>query len=207
MGKDFLRLVELAIASGVLVIPGVEPLAHAGPADQGTTKTADTSAPTVRSARLDRSGLTIEFSEALAPATRVDPNKFRLTFAYYSKGRPGSYSYYYDYYGSHRPLTVYSDVGRKALKARIDQPKPNQLKIPATPELNLSSICDEVSSPATQGKTGLYLHYADGGSPRVESLRGKPLASIAPYWLAKEDTTVVPGSLQGRPIPVSVSCR
>lgn len=208
MGKDFLRLVELAVASGVLVIPGVQPTAHANPADQTAKVAVDSSAPMIRSARLDRTGLTIEFSEPIAPATRVDPDKFRLTFAYYSKDRPGGYAYYYEYYGARKPLTVYSDVGHKGLRNRIEQPKPNQLRIPAAAELNLSSICEEVkTAPSAHSKAGIYLHYSDGGAPRVESARGKPLASIAPYWLNKEDTTAIPGALEGHPIPVSVSCR
>lgn len=203
MGKEFLRLVELAVASGALVIPGAEGIAHANPGSE-----ASAPAPIVRSARLDRGGLTIEFSEALRPVSGVDPSKFRLTFAYYSKSRPGSYSYYYEYYGSTGALTVYSDVGRTGLKNRVEQPKPNRIHIPASSTLDLSSICEEISSaPATHSKTGLYLHYAGEGAAPVQSARGVPLGSIAAYWRDREDNTVTRGALTGRPIPVTVTCR
>jgi hypothetical protein len=138
----------------------------------------------------------------------VDPSKFRLTFAYYSKGRPGRYSYYYEYYGAARPLTVYSDVGKAALASRIEQPRPDQIRIPAAPGLNLSSICEEVTSaPEAQKRAGVYLHYVDSGSAQVVSKRGAPLGAIAPYWLGKEDATVAAGVFEGRPIPVTVGCR
>lgn len=207
MGKDFLRLVELAIASGALVVPGY---ATAGDSSAAEPKVdgAKHSAPIVRSVRLDKGGLTIQFSEPLKPVTGVDPSKFRLTFAYYSKGRPGAYSYYYEYYGAARPLTVYSDIGKTALSSRIEQPRADQIRIPASAGLNLSSICEEITSaPEAQKRAGVYLHYADSGSTQVESKRGAPLGSIAPYWLAKEDTTVTTGALEGRPIPVTVGCR
>jgi hypothetical protein len=165
-------------------------------------------APIVRSAKLDKSGLTIQFSEPVRAAAEVDPNKFRLTFAYYSKSRPGTYSYYYEYYGANRALTVYSDVGHTALKTRVEQPDPTKLRIPASAQLDLSAICAEISSaPSNQGRAGLYLHYSDSGAPGVESAKGARLESIAPYWLTGKDTTVTRGSFEGRPIPVSVSCR
>lgn len=207
MGKDFLRLVELAIASGALVIPGY---AMAGDSSSTGLKAdgAKQSAPVIKSVRLDKGGLTIQFSEPLKPVAGVDPSKFRLTFAYYSKGRPGAYSYYYEYYGSARPLTVYSDVGKAALTSRIEQPRADQLRIPASTGLNLSSICEEITSaPEAQKRAGLYLHYADSGSAQVESKRGVPLGAVAPYWLGKDDTTVTTGALEGRPIPVTVGCR
>jgi hypothetical protein len=208
MGKDFLKVVELAIASGALVIPGY---AAAGDTTVPEPKTASAEvkapAPVVKSARLDKGGLTIQFSEPVRPTTGVDPNKFRLTFAYYSKGRPGAYAYYYEYYGAVRPLTVYSNVGRTALAARIEQPRPDQIRIPATAALSISAICEEISTaPAAQKSAGLYLHYAEPGGARVESKRGAALESIAPYWLTKDDTTVTRGALEGRPIPVTVSC-
>jgi len=206
MGKDFLKLVELAVASGALLVPGLELTGHAAPMQAAPSTEAP--APVVQSAKLDKSGLTIVFSEPLAPAAGVDPSKFRLTFAYYSKGRSGGYSYYYDYYGSQRPLTVYSNVGRTALRGRIEQPRANELRIPATAELNLSSICGEIAAaPNKNGKPGLYLHYAEPGGRGVAATNGKPLASVAPYWLTKEDATVTRGTFEGRPIPVQVSCR
>jgi len=208
MGRDFFRLVEMAIASGVLSIPGYAIAGDSPASESGVAHTTSKPAgPVVRSARLDKGGLTIQFSEALRAPAGVDPSKFRLTFAYYSKNRPGAYSYYYQYYGAGRPLTAYSDVGKSALRARIEQPTPAQIRIPASSALNLSSLCEEIATaPGTQARAGLYLHYVDSGSPRLESTRGVPVESIAPYWLAKEETTVTRGALAGKPIPVILTC-
>src|SRR5689334_6445902 len=103
MGRNFARLVELAIASGALVIPGYAAAGDAPAAAQRPAASAPRApAPLVRSAKIDKGGLTIQFSEPVRVASDVDPNKFRLTFAYYSKSRPGTYSYYYEYYGANR---------------------------------------------------------------------------------------------------------
>jgi hypothetical protein len=208
MGKDFFRLVELAIASGALLIPG-SGLAADGP-DRAPSHAAapERSDPVVQSARLDRDGLTLQFSKAVRAPASVDPNKFRLTFAYYSKNRPGDYGYYHEYYGASRPVTVYSDVGRGALAARIEQVRPTELRIPTSAALKLSSLCEELASaPAAEQRVGVYLHYAGGPAARIESQDGTALAAIAPYWLTQEDTTATRGAFQGRPIPVSVRCR
>jgi hypothetical protein len=209
MGKDFFRLVELAIASGALLIPGYglasEP---AGRAPSPPHVAPERSEPVVQSARLDRDGLTLQFSKPVRAPASVDPNKFRLTFAYYSKNRPGDYGYYHEYYGASRPVTVYGDVGRGAFAARIEQLRPTELRIPTSAALGLSSLCQELASaPATEQHVGVYLHYAGGAAPRIEAEDGTALAAIAPYWLTKDGTTATRGAFQGRPIPVSVRCR
>jgi len=208
MGRDFLRLVEMAVATGALAIPGYALASDAAPTPPAQTAVQKPAAPVVASARLDKSGITVRFSEALRPAAAVDPGKFRLTFAYYSKNRPGTYSYYYEYYGKTRPLTVYSDVGHAALAKKIEQPSAKELKIPSSGALNLSAICTEIKSASpSQAGAGLYLHYAaPPAGHRVESEQGVAVESIAPYWLAKSDTTVTRGALAGKPIPVAVTC-
>jgi hypothetical protein len=217
MGKDFFRLVELALTSGALVIPGYaiagDTSAGAPPDPPGVTAkpasaTPSAPAPLVRSAQLDERGLTIQFSEPLRPATQVDPGKFRLTFAYYGKSRPGDYAYYYEYYGKSRDVTVYDDVSSKALGKRIAQPRPEQLRIPAAAGLQLSAVCDDLSTRKdAQGQAaGLFLHYDQGRGPRVESAKGAALESIAPYWVGSAEERVAPGALVGRPIPVAVAC-
>ncbi len=205
MGREFLRLLELTALSSLLAIPGTEASALAG--EPG----AATRAPTlvVRSARLDRGGLTIEFSEALRPVAEVDPSRFRLTFAYANKEQPGAYAYYEYYYGSSKgaPLTVYADVGSGALRGKVQRPTPNKIRIPTGAALSLSEVCgDLASAPASQSQVGLYLHFADDGKTKIESERGAALGVIAPYWLTKNADGVVQGSFPGHPIPVSVTC-
>lgn len=200
MGKNFFRLVELAIASGALMIPSTG-LAEGGP--------AAAHAPTlvVKSARLDKDGLTIQFSGPVKAPVGVDPSKFRLTFAYYSKAKPGYYSYYRNYYSAQRSFTRYENVGDKALAGRIEQVAPAKIRILPGHGLSVSALCKEIASaqPSEQ-KAGLYLHYSQGGGPGVQGTDGSQLASVAPYWLTKDEGRRT-GSFEGRPIPVSVTCR
>jgi hypothetical protein len=200
MGKHFFRLVELAIASGALVIPST------GLAE-GRQAPAHAATLIVKSARLDKDGLTIQFSGPVKAPVGVDANKFRLTFAYYSKTKPGYYSYYRNYYGAQRTVTRYENVGEQALGGRIEQIAPAKIRISPGRGLSVSALCKEVASaqPAVQ-KAGLYLHYSGGNGGGVEGTDGARLASIAPYWLAKEDGRRT-GTFEGRPIPVDVTCR
>lgn len=201
MGKNFFRLVELAIASGALMIPSTG-LAEGRP--------AAAHAPTlvVKSARLDKDGLTIQFSGPVKAPVGVDPSKFRLTFAYYSKAKPGYYSYYRNYYYyTQRSSTRYENVGEKALGGRLEQIAPTKIRISAGRGLSVSALCKEITSarPSEQ-KAGLYLHYSDGSGAGVQGTDGARLASVAPYWLAKDESRST-GSFEGRPIPVDVTCR
>ena len=200
MGKNFCRLVELAIASGALMIPSTG-LAEGRPAAlHGPTLV-------VKSARLDKDGLTIQFSGPVKAPVGVDPSKFRLTFAYYSKAKPGYYSYYRNYYSAQRSLTRYENVGEKALGGRVEQVAPAKIRISPGQGLNISALCKEIASarPSEQ-KAGLYLHYSEGSGAGVEGNDGVRLASVAPYWLKKDDGRRA-GSFEGRPIPVDVTCR
>jgi hypothetical protein len=104
MGSTFHRLVMAAMAAGLLVIPGCG--AADGKSPPGTSTAQDPPAqtasaqPTIVSASIDGTGtLKVAFSEAMAPATGVDPAKFRLTIGYYT--RPGSASGKYSYNGKY----------------------------------------------------------------------------------------------------------
>jgi len=202
MGKDFVRLVELAVASGALIVPSAS-LAEGPPRGP-----ASPSGLVVESARLDRDGLTIQFSGPLKAPAGVDPSRFRLTFAYYSAMRPGYYSYYRSYYGAHRSVTRYEDVGRKVLGRHVEQLAANTIRIPAAAGLSLSAICRDIGdAPASREKAGLYLHYSRGEGADVRGTDGTALASIAPYWAAKGAPAERSGVFEGRPIPVAVRCR
>jgi hypothetical protein len=204
MGRDFFRLVELALASGALIVPGVaradDP--HDAPAPAAEKRFV------VQSAHLDRDGLTIQFSKPLRATDAIDPNRFRLTFAYYSKGRPGDYSYYYEYYGARHATTSYENIGARVLSAHVDRLGSATVRIRATRALSLSSICKQTASAPADEHAGLYLHFAGGAGADVQSNDGAALDSIAPYWLTKDEPTAVRmGAFAGRPIPVTVSCR
>ena len=198
MGKNFFRLVELAIASGALIIPST------GMAEGRTAPRAP--AFVVKSARLDKDGLTIQFSGPVKAPVGVDPSKFRLTFAYYRKIKPGSYYYYRNYYAAHRAGARYENLGEKVLAARLEQIAPTKIRISAGRGLSISAICKELGAarPPSQ-QAGLSLHYSGGGTG-VEAKDGAHLGSIAPYWLTKEGANGS-ASFEGRPIPVDVTCR
>jgi len=210
MGRDFFRLVELAIASGALIVPGV---VHADETARGAQAPGVTAPEpprfVVQAARLDRDGLTIQFSTPLRATDGVDPSRFRLTFAYYSKSRPGDYSYYHEYYGARSATTSYENIGARVLSARVDRLGAATVRIRATRALNLSSICKQsAAAPGSAEHAGLYLHFSQGAGAALQNADGSPLESIAPYWLTRDEPTAVrAGAFAGRPIPVAVSCR
>jgi hypothetical protein len=100
MGTQFHRLVMAAMAAGLLVIPGCGAADGKSPAPTVQEPPATTTAvqPKVVSAAIDSTGnLKVSFSEAMAPATNVDPAKFRLTVAYYTGIGTASGKYNYAY--------------------------------------------------------------------------------------------------------------
>lgn len=208
MGKDFLRLFELAVASSVIAVPGAASVALAG--EPGARPM--TAAPTIRSVQLGPSGLTVEFSEPIRSVSDVDPSRFRLSFAYKSGKHPGAYSYYYEYYTkTEEPLTVYTEVGG-VLRGKIERVRPNRIRIPVakgSPGLDLTALCKEAAAaPASRSAAGVYLHYsASPGKPQIESERGTALSAIAPHWLERGPDAVMHGEFPNRPIPVSLVCR
>ncbi len=107
MGGQFHRLVMAAMAAGLLVIPGC----GAAPDGTGTEKTSAATSPEttkIVSAQLDgASALRVTFSDGIKPVTGVDPAKFRLTVAYYTRPGTASSKYSYGgYYGKARGYAV-----------------------------------------------------------------------------------------------------
>jgi hypothetical protein len=203
MGKGFFRLVEAAITSGALIIPSY---AAAGDAAPRTAEAPGASALVVQSARLDASGLVIEFSKPLRASEAIDPSRFRLTFAYYGRTRPGYYSYDA---AQRRPTTRYENVGSAALATTVKSAGPSAIRIPAASGFRLAELCKQIASstPSIQKDAGLYLHYVADGARDVQSADGAVLGSIAPYWVGAERAAIRPGAFAGKPIPVAVRCR
>ena len=100
MGSHFHRLVMAAMAAGLLVIPGCGAAGGGNPPGPSTAQDPPVATssvqPTIVSASIDATNtLKVAFSQPVAPATGVDPAKFRLTVAYYTgQGKAsGKYGY------------------------------------------------------------------------------------------------------------------
>jgi hypothetical protein len=209
MSKELTGFVQAALASGVLVLPACSSGEAPTPETPSPASAADNIPPTVVSAAIADGVLNLRFSEPLAPATAVDPSKFRLTFAYYS-GKADSDYYYADYYTTaHVARTWYSDIGRFSLDATpARQSDATTIQIPLPADFNAGWVCKDIARMRdrdARSRAGLYLHYAEPGKPQVTDRRGNQLRSIAPYWLTAASSTA-PGDFAGKPIPVTVRC-
>lgn len=218
MGGEFHRLVMAALAAGLLVIPGCG--AGDGQPSTGSTAPGATPAaagPKIVSAQLESNGsLRVTYSEAMKSSAGVDPAKFRLTVAYYTRPASGSdkynYNYYskgYGYYG-YAPAehTIYSEVGGIASLVDVPTAK-NETVLQPGPSFNVAAACRQIqvrNAANPNAHAGLYLHYTEAGSPTLEDAEGHALASLAAYWSKDPTLEQVSGDFAGKPIPVSVSC-
>jgi hypothetical protein len=218
MGAEFHRLVMAALAAGLLVIPGC------GAGDGSSTgKVADPPAatstvqPTVVDAELvGTSSLRVTFSDAVKPTTGVDPAKFRLTVAYFT--RPAStakgYSYQYysgsyhnSYYGS-QAQTVYSEVGSLA-NLQNDPTSADQAILDLGSTFSAATACQQIkafNAANSNAHAGLYLHYSSAGTPTIEDTQGNKVASLAAYWSTDPTVEQIKGDFTGKPIPVALTC-
>jgi hypothetical protein len=216
MGGDFHRLVMAALAAGLLVIPGC------GAGDGGQTggsqggSTTQGVQPKIVSASLEgSSSLRVTYSEAMKPATGVDPAKFRLTVAYYTRPASGSDKYNYNYYSNRYGYgyaaadhTIYSDIGAIEHIAS-DTQSADQTVLQLGTSFSLASACKEIAAinaANPNAHAGLYLHYSEAGSPTIEDLDGNKVASLAAYWSSDPTIEQVKGDFVSKPIPVSASC-
>jgi hypothetical protein len=218
MGAEFHRVVMAALAAGLLVIPGCS----AGDGS-GTGKVADppavtaTSQPTVVDAQLDgANALRVTFSDAVKPTTGVDPAKFRLTVAYFTRpaSASGKYSYQYyagsyhnTYYGS-QDHTVYSDVGDLAGLTN-DPAAADQAVLQLGSTFSAATACQQIkafNAANPNAHAGLYLHYSSAGTPTIEDTQGNKVASLAAYWAADPTVEQINGDFTGKPIPVALTC-
>jgi hypothetical protein len=113
MGGQFHRLVMAAMAAGLLVIPGCgaapDGTGQAGSQEKGSIAEAQTK---IVSAQLDgATSLRVTFSDGVKAVTGVDPAKFRLTVAYYTRPGTASGKYSYGYYAANKGYTVKSAKG------------------------------------------------------------------------------------------------
>ncbi len=207
-----------AMAAGLLVIPGC---GAGDPSPTGKTASPPAvttqAAPTITKAALvDGNSLRVTFSSAVAPVTGVDPAKFRLTVAYFTRpaSATGKYSYQYysgsyhnSYYGS-QAQTVYADEGVPT--ALVNDPAASdQALIALGTSFSAATACQQIkafNAANANAKAGLYLHYSSAGSPTIEDTNGDKVASLAAYWAADPTIEQVSGDFTGKPIPVAITC-
>jgi hypothetical protein len=191
-----------------VVAPSAEGVARAG---EPARSSSSQSGLTIRTAQLDKGGLTLDFSEAVRPPSSVDPGQFRLTFAYVARKHATTRYYYYETEAPEvEPWTVYSDLGSVLSRNEVEQLRPDRIRIPAGAGLDLRELCKDIAkAPPTQTQVGIYLHYAGStAAPPVQSEAGTALGAIAPYWQrAGSSDAIVDGVLPGSPIPVKLTCR
>ncbi len=172
--------------------------------------------PRVVSAQLESSGaVRVTYSEAMKPTAGVDPAKFRLTVAYYTRPASGSDKYKYSYgyyyqkgygYVAHEH-TIYSEAASIAsLEADVLAPNQSVLHLGS---FNQAAACKQIAAfkaanPGSQA--GLYLHYSEAGTPTIEDEQGNKLQSQAAYWAADPTVEQVKGDFTGKPIPVAITC-
>jgi hypothetical protein len=204
MGSEFHRLVMVALAAGLLVIPGcgagASGTSTAG--GQGGGTTVASVQPKIVSAEVDgASSLRLTFSEAMQPVSGVDPAKFRLTVGYY--GRPGSATdkYTYGYYsGSYDYARYYGSVGD--VGGILTEPSASDqavLLMGAT--FDAAAACKQIA--AHGANAALYLHYSEKGTPTLQDGQGTALASVGAYW--DYPSGHAPAGASG-PIPVTLHC-
>jgi hypothetical protein len=227
MGGEFHRLVMVALAAGLLVIPGcgAGDGTGQGSTQEHTSVAASSGAQTkIVSAQLEgTTALRVTFSDAVKPVTGVDPGKFRLTVAYYTRPASASSKYSYAYYaktGSYTKTggykgygygsaehTIYSDVARVASLANDTSPDEAVLQLGAT--FDAATACQEIkafNAANPNAQAGLYLHYTEAGSPTIEDTSGNPVASLAAFWATDPTIEQINGDFTGKPIPVALTC-
>lgn len=220
MGHEFHRLVMAALAAGLLVIPGCGAgdgtNTPGGPATVQTPTTQPQGAqPKIVSAAIEGTGaLRVTFSDAMKPPTGVDPAKFRLTVAYFTRPASASGKYSYAYYSNNAygyggpNNTIYSDIGAIA-SITVEPTKAEEAVLQLGTTFDATAACKQImtrNSANPNAEAGLYLHYLEAGSPTVEDLDGNKLASLAAYWSSDPTIEQITGDFVNKPIPVSITC-
>jgi hypothetical protein len=227
MGGEFHRLVMVAMAAGLLVIPGCGAADGSGQgAPQEQTAVAAAAQTKIVSAQLEgTTALRVTYSDDVKPVTGVDPGKFRLTVAYYTRPASASSKYSYGYYakggsyakGSYNKAgygygapqhTVYSDVANIEALAN-DKVAANETVLQLGSTFDAATACQEIkafNAANPNAQAGLYLHYTEAGSPTVEDQHGNPVASLAAFWSADPTVEQISGDFTGKPIPVALTC-
>ena len=178
--------------------------------------------------------LRVTYSDDVKPVTGVDPGKFRLTVAYYTRPASASSKYSYGYYakggsyakagaggsyakGSYNKSgygygapqhTIYSDVANIEALAN-DKAAANETILQLGSTFDAATACQEIkafNAANPNAHAGLYLHYTEAGSPTVEDQQGNPVASLAAFWSADPTVEQISGDFTGKPIPVALTC-
>jgi hypothetical protein len=191
-----------ALAAGLLVIPGCGAGAGGTAGDGQGSPTVQAAQPKIVSAQLDgASSLKLTFSEAMQPATNVDPAKFRLTIGYYSRPASATDKYSYTYYsGAYSYSRYYDNVA--PISGILSENTPSSeavLLMGAT--FDVTKACQQIAAHGTNA--GLYLHYSSQGAPTIEDTNGTILPSLAAFW---ENPGQKPAAGASGPIPVALHC-
>jgi len=206
------------LAAGLLVIPGCGAGDGTSTGKTGEPPAVTTPQTTIVDAQLEgTSSLRVTFSEGVKPTTGVDPAKFRLTVAYFTRpaSASGKYSYKYyagtykngSYYGSN-DHTIYADVGDLAAVTN-DPAVADQALLALGSTFSAATACQQIkafNAANPNAQAGLYLHYSSAGTPTIEDLQGNQVASLAAYWAADPTVEQINGDFTGKPIPVALTC-
>jgi hypothetical protein len=201
MGSEFHRLVMVALAAGLLVIPGCG-AGGTSTASQDGTPTVAAVQPKIVSAEVDgANSLRLTFSEEMQPASGVDPAKFRLTVGYYGRPASASDKYTYAYYsGSYDYARYYGSVGD--VGGILSEPTASaQAVLLMGASFDAAAACKQIA--AHGANAGLYLHYSDKGTPTLQDPQGNALASAGDYWDYPSGHAPAGASA---PIPVALHC-
>lgn len=212
MGGEFHKLVMAALAAGLLVIPGCGAGAGGG---QNPTPAATANQPKIVAASLEgTTALRVTYSEPVQSVEGVDPGKFRLTVAYFTRPASGSDKYNYGYYTKGYSYgygaadhTIYSEVGHPA--GLFDGSSPNESVLQIGSTFDAAASCKQIAAlnaANPNAHAGLYLHYSEAGSPTVQDADGNKVASLAAYWNSDPTIEQISGDFVGKPIPVAITC-
>ena len=203
MGSEFHRLVMVALAAGLLVIPGC----GAGEGSTGSTggqgtTTVQAAQPKIVSAEVDgTSSLKLTFSEAMAPATNVDPAKFRLSVGHYGPAATGSAQYAYTYYSNYYSYARYYGAAGDVGGILTEPTASNQAVLLMGANFDVATACKQIAAHGADA--GLFLHYSEKGSPTLQDTAGNALPSAGNYWDYPSGHAPAGASA---PIPVSLHC-
>jgi hypothetical protein len=218
MGHEFHRLVMAALAAGLLVIPGCG--AGDGTNTPSTTQTPPATTqsaaqPKIIAASIEgTSTLRVTFSEEMKAPTGVDPAKFRLTVAYFTRPASASEKYSYAYYSNNAygyggpNNTIYSETAA-ITSILVDPTVAEQAVLQLGAGFDAAAACKQITTrnlANPNAQAGLYLHYLEAGTPTIEDVDGNKLGSLAAYWSADPTVEQISGDFLGKPIPVNITC-
>ncbi|KIG14451.1 hypothetical protein DB30_06794 [Enhygromyxa salina] len=175
------------VSASIVVEPPPKPPKAEGPATADVAKPkprtrGDDPGPPqiVRAEQLSASQLRLHFSEAIAPLGEVDPNDFRVSvLSVYINPRAGySYAYYYDFgYRSYGQMLRFTSAQAGTLELDL-------YFAPAVPQHYCRQLDyqNSYAPPGAHAETALFLHYAAGAIPILDT-GGTALQNFGADWV------------------------